>query len=456
MKIVVVGLWHLGCVTAACLANAGHEVIAYAGQNEIAEAAPIRLHTDSPSPASGRGLGVRVAFEETPLTAPLFEPGLDDLLTITQQQTHTLTLIQHPTQLTTAQAEIIWITFDTPVNEEDIADVEYVIQQIKHLLPYLSANTLILISSQLPVGSTRQIQRYCTEHFPEKNISFAYSPENLRLGQAIQVFTQPDRVIVGLQQQTDQARIRALLKPFTENIIFMSIESAEMTKHALNAFLATSVVFINELASLCERVGADAREVEQGLKSEQRIGKKAYLRPGNAIAGGTLARDVNYLMQIGQQQQVNTPLFSALLASNQQHKQWSCRKIVEVLENLTNKTIAVLGLTYKADTDTLRRSTAIEFCQWLKQQGANITAFDPAVKQLEQPLAEIITLKSSLKQAVEQVDAIVIATEWPQFTAFTADELLSWAKQPIVLDASGFLMKIFGTDERIKYYYVGR
>lgn len=428
MKIAVVGLWHLGCVTAACLADANHEVIAYDSNQAIIN----KLKLDQ---------------------APLFEPGLDDLLH-RGRTTGKIHYSADPHDL--SQAEIAWITFDTPVDDHDVADVEYVVNEIKNIIPHLQNNTLILISSQVPVGTTQKLQEFCAVNWPTKNLRFACSPENLRLGKAIQVFTHPDRIIVGIQQEADKICLQHLLQPFTDNIIWMSIASAEMTKHALNAFLATSVVFINELATLCEQVGADAREVERGLKSEERIGPKAYLKPGAAIAGGTLARDVNYLIHISQQKKQVTPLFSALLESNEAHKQWSLRRISEILKNVKDKTITALGLTYKAGTDTLRRSTAIEICQWLSQQGAKVVAYDPVISALPSPLNHVIELKSSLEQALVGSDAIVISTEWPQFTALTVEQLLASINRPIIFDASGFLQKTLGADKRIRYYSVGQ
>jgi UDPglucose 6-dehydrogenase len=428
MKIAVVGLWHLGLTTAACLANAGHDVLAY-----DPDAATINKLQQG--------------------QAPIFEPGLEDLLA-RGKSLGTLHYSNDPHNLSTA--EIVWITFDTPVDDNDIADIHSVIKTITTLFPRLQNNVLVLISSQLPVGTTRQLQQLCRSQYPEKNITFGCSPENLRLGKAISVFTKPDRIIVGLETAADKSRVQTLLKPFTENIIWMSIESAEMTKHALNAFLATSVVFVNELSALCEQVGANAHEVAQGLKSEERIGQKAYLRPGNAIAGGTLARDVNYLIQIGQLQKIDTPLFSALLTSNHAHKQWSCRRIMEVLKDLKDKTITILGLTYKAGTDTLRRSTAIETCQWLSRQGAKILAYDPAITELPPHLTAFIHLKSTLAEALQNADAVMIATECPEFNTLSVDELLASTKQPYLFDPNGFLASIFADDARVGYFSVGR
>lgn len=428
MNIAVVGLWHLGCVTAACLANAGYPVTAYDPDKEKI----CQLQHGK---------------------APIFEPGLDILL---QQGIQNRKLHYSYNLLDLIQAEIIWITFDTPVDNHDIADAALVIHESEAIFPYARENALILISSQVPVGTTRKLQQHCREKWPEKHMSFAYSPENLRLGKAIEVFTQPERIVVGLQTEADKNRIQCLLSPFTQNIIWMSLESAEMTKHAVNAFLATSVVFINELATICEKVGANASDVELGLKSEGRIGSKAYLKPGLAIGGGTLTRDVNFLIQLGQKIRVKTPLFSALLDSNQLHKQWACRRLQDVFINLQDKKIATLGLTYKVGTDTLRCSTGVEICQWLTRHGAKVEAYDPAVKQLPPYLTHCIELKTSIEQVLQHADAIIIATEWPQFSSITVDQLLTQVKQPIVFDASGFLMKKLGNDKRIQYYSVGR
>jgi UDPglucose 6-dehydrogenase len=185
---------------------------------------------------------------------------------------------------------------------------------------------------------------------------FAYSPENLRLGKAIEAFTTAERVIVGQRNAERQELLQQLLQPFTSQLIFMRTESAEMVKHALNSFLAVSITFINEIARLCERTGADAQEVAAGLKSDARIGPRAYLSPGGPFAGGTLARDVVTLIGLGQEMHEKAPLISAIKQSNDEHRCWNFERLQLKLGALRGKTIAVLGLTYKPGTDTLRRS----------------------------------------------------------------------------------------------------
>ena len=181
---------------------------------------------------------------------------------------------------------MLWLCYDTPVNENDEADVDFVLARLRRALPHLPKGALVLISAQMPVGTCRKLEA----EFPQ--FHFAYSPENLRLGKAIDAFEKAERVVVGIRNDAKKPLLEELFAPFTPQILFMRTESAEMVKHALNSFLALSITFINEIARLGEHVGADAREVSAGLKSEPRIGPKAYLGPGGPFAGGTLARDV--------------------------------------------------------------------------------------------------------------------------------------------------------------------
>jgi UDPglucose 6-dehydrogenase len=186
-----------------------------------------------------------------------------------------------------------------------------------------------------------------------------------------------------------------------------------MTKHAVNAFLATSVVFINEIAAACEATGADAKEVERGLKNEGRIGPGAYLGPGAAFAGGTLARDVAFLLGMGARLGFATPLMAGVKQSNDVHRLWARRRLADLLGPLGGKTIAVLGLTYKPNTDTLRRSESVALCRWLLEQGANVRAHDPAIKQATPELPGGLALCHGVDEAIRDADAIVVATEWP-------------------------------------------
>jgi UDPglucose 6-dehydrogenase len=314
----------------------------------------------------------------------------------------------------------------------------------------------VIVSSQVPVGTTKSLEGMFAREAKGRRVAFAYSPENLRLGKAIEVFTKPDRVVVGVRRDEDREAIARLLQPITTKIEWMSVESAEMTKHALNAFLATSVTFINEIAAICERVGADASEVARGLKSEARIGPGAYLSPGGAFAGGTLARDIMFLSQLGRDRQVPTDVLAAVKTSNDAHRQWAARRLSDVLEDVTGKTIAIWGLTYKPGTDTLRRSSAIELAQWLHAQGARVRAHDPAVKTLPASLSTRIELTPDPLAALDGADALVVATPWPAYKDVDAHAAADRLKHAVVLDANRFLGATLGAVPGIRYFSVGR
>jgi UDPglucose 6-dehydrogenase len=425
MNVVVFGLWHLGCVTAACLAAAGKSVV---GLDPDAE------------------LVARLALGQPPID----EPGLAELMA--EGRAAGRLSFTADTASALAAADVLWVTFDTPVNERDEADVAYVRQGLETLRAHLGANTLVIVSSQVPVGFTRALAR----DWERQGRSFAYSPENLRLGKALAAFRSPERVVVGLTNERDRARVEALFQPYAQRMEWMSIESAEMTKHAINAFLATSVSFINELARLCEQVGADAREVERGLKSEGRIGPKAYLSPGPAFAGGTLARDLRFLSHFGRERGVATPLFDGVLASNDSHKLWLRDKIATLLAGVADPAVAVLGLTYKPGTNTLRRSASVELCGWLHGRGVRVRAHDPSLRSLPAELEPVMVLCETAEQAVAGADLLVVATEWPEYHNLRAAVLVSSMRRARVVDQSWFLARELLNVPDLRYFAPGK
>jgi UDPglucose 6-dehydrogenase len=260
--------------------------------------------------------------------------------------------------------------------------------------------------------------------------------------------------VVGVRAAHDRERLERLLRPITEKIEWMSVESAEMTKHAINAFLATSVTFANEIASICELAGADAKEVERGLKTESRIGPRAYLSPGAAFAGGTLARDITFLTKIGSEKGLVTPLLSSVKLSNDEHKRWIQRKLLAQFPDLSNVKIVIWGLTYKPGTDTLRRSMAVELCNWLIGQNAKVCVHDPAVKTLPPEWESKVTRSADPVAALNGVHALVISTEWPQYREITPDAVAKAAPGIVIFDANRFLSGL-AKDGRVKYAAVG-
>lgn len=424
MKIAVFGLWHLGCVTAACLAEAGHDVWA--------------LDFDTTTVA-----GVNAG------QAPLSEPGLDALLAAGLAAGRLRATTSAAAAL--AGADVLWVTIDTPVDEQDRADVAAVRAALERLRPELHGSTLLLISSQVPAGFTRALEA----DWHDSSVRCAVVPENLRLGQALASFRQAERTVVGLRDERDRARLEALLAPFCRRIEWMSVESAELSKHAVNAFLALSVAFINELARLAERLGADAQQVERALKSEPRIGPRAYLGPGGAFAGGTLARDLRYLTGFGQQLDVPTPLLGGALDSNALHARWMLARVLALLAGTERPVVALLGLTYKPGTDTLRRSAALELAGALLARGAQVRAHDPAVRLLP-PEAPAVHLCASAREALAGAELAVVGTAWPEYATLCADDFASAMVRARVVDPSWFLARALGDDARLEYVAPGR
>lgn len=422
--VCVLGLWHLGSVTAACLAARGARVIG--------------LDRDE---AAVRGLAAG--------RAPVFEPGLDDLLRTGLASG----ALRFTTDVAEAvrEADVLWVAIDTPVDDEDRGDAELVVSRVVETFAHLKRGAVVLISSQLPVGTTARLESlFRTEH-ADRAAAFACSPENLRLGAAIEAFLRPDRIVVGLRDPESRPAIEALLAPIGAPLEWMSAESAEMTKHAINAFLATSIVFMNEVSKACEGAGADAKEVERGLKSEARIGPRAYLAPGAAIAGGTLLRDVRALERLAPA----PSFFSAVAASNRAHADWPRRKLGELLGALAGRTIAVLGLAYKPGTDVVRRSSAVELCRALAADGAEVRAHDPVVKALPPEIAGRVSLAASPEAAARGAHALVLATAWPEYRALDVEGVIAHMRSPVVVDAGRALAATFGRDPRVRYAAVG-
>ena len=367
MKICVLGLWHLGSVTAACLSKLNHEIVGLDFDKSIIK----NLKVNKP---------------------PIAEPKVSNLIKIAQKKGK-LKFIDSIKNFP-KQVDFLWVTYDTPVNNNDHSNINYVLDNIKKVIPILNRKTKIIVSSQMPAGTIRE--------FKSKNklkLDFIVIPENLRLGNSVKSFFEQERLVVGIENKRLIKKLKTLLMPICSNLIFMKTESAEMTKHAINSFLAMSISYANEIASLCEIVGADYKEVEKGIKSEGRIGYKSYLRAGGPFAGGTLARDVEFLKLIANKKRnfYNNKLILNIKKSNQLHKKWIINKLETLYPTLVDKNIAIWGLSYKEDSDTLRRSIAIEIGNKLIEKRAKLTLFDPLIKTAPNGWSDKIKVHKDLK-----------------------------------------------------------
>ncbi|HEX3549019.1 MAG TPA: nucleotide sugar dehydrogenase [Candidatus Elarobacter sp.] len=424
MKIVVSGLWHLGCVTAACLAER-YDVVA---------------HDPDPGVVAALGHG----------EPPIFEPGLAELLSAGVRAGR---LAYTSDDAAAADADVAWIAHDTPVDENDVPGVAFVADHTERIVRRLRPGTLVVIASQVPVGFVARMERRAAELGVA--VSFASVPENLRLGEALAIYRRPDRIVAGVRSDADRERLGAILAPFSTDVVWMSPESAEMTKHALNAFLATSVTFINEIAGVCERVDADVKDVERGLRTESRIGPRAYVSAGGGFAGGTLARDVRALTAVAEAERTPHDVLAGVLTTNALQQRWTDRALERELGAVRGARIAILGLTYKPGTDTLRRSDAVALARRLSAAGASVVAFDPAVRALPADLAGVIEPVAGIDAALDGADAVVIGTAWPEFRALGPARLRAM-RRALVVDPRRFLEGELGGDAAIRYVGVGR
>ena len=408
--IGVLGLWHLGSVTAACLAEAGNEVI-------------------------GLDPDLTVVDELSRGRPPVSEPGLAELLV---EFAARLRFTADPHALSGCPRCLDHIRHSGRRGRSRRCRLGARALGAD-ACSACRAHALVIVSSQLPVGSVARLAERCAAERGEDDLRFACVPENLRLGQALDAFRAPDRFVAGVRSEEDRRELGELLAPFGAEVQWMSVESAEMTKHALNGFLATSVAFINEVAAICEAVGADAAEVSRGLKSERRIGPRAYLGPGDAFAGGTLARDIGFLRGLAERHNLPSHVFAGVAEGNAAHKRWTERKLIELLGDLSGRVVAVWGLTYKPGTDTLRRSSAVELCRALAALGAQVHAHDPAISALPAALAADIELYAEPLAAASGADALVVCTPWPDYREISAEQICAVLRNALVIDPAGAL-----------------
>ena len=338
MKICVIGLWHLGLVTSASLAKLGHKVIAVDEKDVINKLNKFEI--------------------------PIKEKGL--LFNLKKYKKNLKFKFDNSVF---KETNFFWITYDTTLNNKDQVDINYLIYQIKNILKKVKKNSTILISSQIPIGTIKKIEKFEKSKL-KKNIDFFYIPENLRLGNSLKNFLHPDRIVIGTNSH-NKAKIdlvKKMFKKFKCKFYFVNSDTAEMTKHTINTFLACSISFINEISEISNKFDVNLDDLTNTIKSDKRIGFESYLRSGFSFSGGTLARDVNVLNEISRKYRLESKLISNILKSNKV-KQNNLINLLNSFYNKNNKKkILQIGLTYKEGTDTLRRSFPYYIYQKFKKK----------------------------------------------------------------------------------------
>ena len=422
MKIFVAGMSHCGSVFASCLSELNHKVVGFDERTNIIK----KIKNSSP---------------------PMYEPGLKKLIkkNIKKRRLSFTSKINNINS-----SNVIWFALDTPLMENDKANTEEVFCKIKKILKKVNRGKNIIISSQLPVGSIRDLEIFSKKHL-KKKFNFFYCPENLRVGNAVKSFFESTRLVVGYRKKESKKNVENLFKSISRKIIWMKIESAEVTKHAINSFLASSVSFINEISTICEKTNANAREVEEGLKSEPRIGKKAFLSPGLPFSGGTLGRDVDYLNDISKKFNLNNPLISSIKNSNESHKNWIYKILQNLILSKKLKKVTIWGYSYTANTNTLRKSLGIEISTWLNERKVKVFGYDAKIKKFP----KFIKLLSNPVSKIHDSDVLIILNNSEEFKRISDYRIKRLNKRIFIIDPNyvcNNLEKIYNR----KYVSVGK
>lgn len=430
MNIAVIGCWHQGVVGAACLADAGHIVTGFTSDANVLS----KLKRSEP---------------------PLFEPGLDDLLGNVMRAGRLS--FTGDAAAAVHDCAVAMVMHDTPVDENDRSDLSGIFSDITSMSAGLRRDAVVYVTAQVPVGTCDEIIAIIRAANPSWQGGIAYSPENLRLGQAIERFRVPPLPVVGTDNEQTKQRMSELLSTFPVEWRYVNVRTAEMAKHALNSFLALSICFANEIGNLCDLLGADGYKLAEVLRLEPRIGAKAMLFPGLGFAGGTLARDMQTLRSFGDALGVETALLDGAWASNKSQNLIVVHTLSRLLGgNLAGRKIAVLGLTYKPDTSTLRRSAALEVIASLVAGGAVVRAHDPRADRSELSRIGGFSCCDSPLEAAQGCEALILMTPWKEYSSIDPAEVKKAMTGRIIFDTANIWPSNRWEREGLVHLTIGR
>ena len=433
MRVAMIGTGYVGLVSGACFADFGHHVTCVdKDADKIA--------------ALSRG------------DLPIYEPGLQALVqsNVRQGRLKFATGLAGPV----SEADAVFIAVGTPSRRGDgHADLSYVYAAAREIAAALAGFTLVVTKSTVPVGTGDEVERIIREARPQADVAVVSNPEFLREGAGIRDFKHPDRIVVGTEDERAKEVMAELYRPLYLNaapMLYTGRRTAELIKYAANAFLATKVTFINEIAELCEKVGADVQEVARGIGLDNRIGAK-FLHAGPGFGGSCFPKDALALIKTGHDHEAPLRIVETIMAVNDQRKRAMARKVAAALGgNLRGRTVAVLGLTFKPNTDDMREAPSIALITALRDMGAAVRAYDPAGMEQAKPLLPDIAYADSAYACAEGADALVIVTEWEQFRALDLARLKAIMARPVVVD----LRNVYRPEDMAKhgfaYHSVGR
>ena len=432
MKITVIGTGYVGLVTGTCLAEAGNDVLCI----DIDKAKVAKMQNGE---------------------VPIYEPHLETYFerNIKSGRLHFSTKIEEGV----AHGEVIFLALPTPEDEDGSADLSYVLGVANQIGDLMKDYKIVVSKSTVPVGTGKRVKA-ALKAKTDVTFDVVSNPEFLREGFAVEDFMKPDRIVVGIESERAQKTMQKLYKNFVRSgnpIVFMDIKSAELTKYAANAFLATKITYMNEIANYCEKVGANVDDVRMGMGLDARIGKR-FLFPGIGYGGSCFPKDVKALHKSGKDAQHHFAILDSVIEVNEKQKTILFPKMERHFDgNLNGKNIAVWGLAFKPDTDDIREAPALYMIEKLLAAGATVTAFDPeAMDNVKTKLGNNIAFASSMVQAAKDADALLICTEWHAFRNPDFDKLKENLKGNAIFDGRN----IYSPDEMkalgFTYYSIGR
>jgi len=433
VNICMIGAGYVGLVSAACFSEFGWKVAC----------------TDKDAERIEQLRGGHV---------PIYEPRLEELL----QRNLRMGRISFSTELAPAvgEADLVFLAVGTPMRRGDgHADLSFVFQAVEELAPHLKDFTVIATKSTVPVGTSREIERRLRLLRPDADFAVCSNPEFLREGSAIYDFTHPDRVLVGCDEERAQELMERLYKPLTLRnapVLFVSRESAELAKYTANAFLAMKISFINEIADLCEAVGADVQEVATAIGADGRIGNK-FLHPGPGFGGSCFPKDVAALIRTAREARSPLSLVEQVQTVNTERKIAMAGRIERALGGpLAGKTVAVLGLAFKPDTDDVREAPSLTLIPMLQERGAKVRGYDPHARENAEALLPGVVWCTSALEAAKQADVTVVVTEWNELRALDLDRLKASMRGNVLVDLRNVYLPAQARAAGFTYAGIGR
>ena len=433
MKITMLGAGYVGLVSGACFSEFGFNVLCVDKDNDKINKLKNNI-------------------------IPIYEPGLEDL--VKKNSSANRLSFSNNINKNIKEADVVFIAVGTPTRRGDgHADLSYVYEAAKQIAENLNGYTVVVTKSTVPVGTGNEVKNIIKKTNPDADFDVVSNPEFLREGNAIEDFMRPDRVIVGCETNKAKDIISAIYKPLyliETPILFTDLKTAELIKYSANAFLAVKISYINQMADLCEKVGADVHDVSRGIGLDKRIGSK-FLHPGPGYGGSCFPKDTLALVETSRTNKTNISIVETVVKYNQQRKQDMANKIIGILKSdYENKKVSILGLAFKPETDDMRDSPCLEIIPRLQEKGIKISAFDPVAMDQAKNLLKDIDFAKDLESCLIDSDAIVILTEWNEFRSLSPNQLKGIMKGNIIIDLRNALNSSIFYGSQFDLIQIGR